>query len=225
MKNKSSQSKGWVLVIGILMICALAGLAALYLLNTSIQKVPGNVVDSISSQAADMLKLTPTIRPNPATIIRNIQQLARLETIQYTVEKVVTAESGQGPFGFLFGDKLLLVAHGTIIAGVDLGKLTEGDLWITEDALYLHLPNPEIFTATLDNEKTYVYDRDTGILTGGSYTLETEARKAAQDEILNAALEDGILAQARTNAENFLLRLFWDLGFQNVIFVSTTPTP
>ncbi len=119
----------------------------------------------------------------------------------------------------MFGDKLLFVAHGTVIAGIDLEKLGEDDIWLIGGVLYVRLPEAEIFFVNLDNDKSYVYDRDTGWLTSGNVDLETEARKAAEDEILDAALEDGILDQARTNAENFILRLLWDLGFTDVVFV------
>src|SRR3990170_1208730 len=56
-----------------------------------------------------------------------IRAVARLETIQYTVERVITAESGEGLFGFLFRDRVLLVAHGYVIAGIDLGRLLPSD--------------------------------------------------------------------------------------------------
>ncbi len=48
--------------------------------------------------------------------------------------------------------------------------------------------------------------------------METDARQAAEEEILNAALEDGILEQAQNNAESFLERLFNDLGYDYVVF-------
>jgi hypothetical protein len=91
--------------------------------------------------------------------------------------------------------------------------------------LYFRLPEAEIFIVTLDNQKSYVYDRDTGLLTHGDVNLETAARQAAEVEIRKAALEDGILPQAAYNAENFLARLLRDLGYPDVIFIKPTPTP
>jgi hypothetical protein len=108
---------------------------------------------------------------------------------------------------------------------VDLEKLGPDDLQLNNGVLYVQLPNPEIFIATLDNEKSYVYDRDTGFLTHGDVNLETTARQAAEDEIEKSALEDGIILQARRNAEAYLYRLFRDLGYQDVIFIEPTPVP
>jgi hypothetical protein len=144
--------------------------------------------------------------------------MARLETIQYSVEKVITAEVNQGVFGPLFGDRLLFVAHGYVIAGVNLSKLSVEDLQMEDDVLRVTLPDAEVFVATLNNEDSHVYDRTTGLFRKSDPDLETDARQAAEAEILNAALDDGILTQAQVNAEAFIERLLNDLGYDIVIF-------
>ncbi|MEJ2758048.1 MAG: DUF4230 domain-containing protein [Anaerolineales bacterium] len=174
-------------------------------------------VNALGTQASQILNPTPTILLDPVTIIRDIQSLARLETIHYSLEKVVTAESGQGDLGFLFGDKLLFVAHGEVIAGLDMEKLTAEDISVRSGVLYVSLPPAEIFVATLDNDKSYVYDRETGLLTRGSVDLETMARQTAEDAILEAALDDGILDQAQANAVDYLTQLFEAMGYQDVV--------
>jgi len=177
------------------------------------------LADSVATQVSNVLNPTPTILPDPITIIHDVRSLARLETIQYSLEKVIVAESGQGAFGFLFGERLLFIAHGSVIAGIDLEKMEPEDLRVEEGVLYVQLPAAEVFVAVLDNDKSYIYDRELGALTKGNQQLETEARQAAEAEILASALQDNILDQAQINAENFLYRLFLDLGFPDVIFV------
>jgi hypothetical protein len=175
--------------------------------------------EQISTQVATILNPTPTIIPDPVTIVHELRPLARLETMQYSVEKVITAETGQGPFGFLFGDRLLLVAHGTVIAGVDLDKLGRDDIQVEPDgSVTIALPIAEVFITALDNENSYVYDREIGLLSKGDVQLESAARLAAEQEMLAAAVEDGILEQAQTNAENYLYRLLRALGFADVTF-------
>ncbi len=173
----------------------------------------------IQTQIAVILHPTPTIIPDPVTIVRDVRTLSRLETIQYSVEKIITAEVGQGEFAFLFGDRLLFVAHGIVIAGIDLSTLDYEDIWIEGENVYINLPKAEIFIATLDNDKSYVYTRDQGILTKGDQNLETQARQVAEDEIEKAALEDGILEQAQKNAEVFLDMFLRGLSFERVVFV------
>lgn len=174
--------------------------------------------EALQTQVSQLMNPTPTIIPDPITYINEIRALARLETIQYSVEKVITAEVGQDAFSFFLGDKLLFVAHGVVIAGIDMEKLQPADMRLDDGVLYVHLPLAEIFVATLDNEKSYVYDRETGLLTKGNVHLETFARQTAEDEIRKAALEDGILVQAQRNAEAYLLKFFNALGYKIVLF-------
>ncbi len=219
--------RGWVLVLGLLLIVAWG----VQRMTQEVNRLQGTLMPvrtmqgALSTQVAEVLHPTPTVIPDPVTIVHKVQRLARLETVQYTVEKVITAESGQaGVLAPLFGDRLLFVAHGVVIAGVDLGQLEADDLWVEDGVLYVRLPQPEVFVATLDNEKSYVYDRETGLLTKGQVDLETVARQAAEQAILQAALEDGILEQAQANAEVFLERLFAQLGYERVVFVGAEET-
>jgi hypothetical protein len=225
--EKRNTHTSTLLLAGILVILVVTAAVVIVMVWQSLQLaqqaiLPVNqVASSLGTQVAQVLHPTPTILPDPVTIIHSVRSLARLETIQYTVEKVITAESGQGTFGFLFGDRLLLVAHGVVIAGLDLGKLGVQDLSLENNVLKVRLPAAEVFIATLDNEKTYIYNRETGILTKGNINLETAARQAAENEIKQAALEDGILDQARQNGESFLTRLFLQLGYPEVIFIDS----
>jgi hypothetical protein len=185
----------------------------------------GEARETLEREVGELFHPTPTIRPSPATIVREVRSLSRLETVVYTVEKVITAESGQGALAFLFGDKLLLVAHGQVIAGVDLGKVQERDVTVTaDDQVVLTLPPAEVFVVRLDNEKTFVYDRETGLF-GMKPDLETAARQAAEQEILRAALADGILKTADRNARSFLEGFIRGFGFQEVVFIQATPAP
>jgi hypothetical protein len=234
--TEHKELKTWLLVVGVL---AILGVSAFLIvdairntadalrettqqsLDEALQPVNdvADMTGGLATQVSEFLNPTPTILPDPVTIIRDVRTLARLETIQYSVEKVVTAEQGIGTLEFLFGDQLIFVAHGVVIAGIDLAHLPMDDLWLESGVLYVRLPEPQIFVATLDNDKSYVYDRETGLFTKGSANLETAARRTAEDEIVQAAIEDGILDQARINAEYFLLRLFNSLGYEDVIFV------
>jgi hypothetical protein len=212
------------------MIVILIVLGAAYYLVQNIQQSATGAINGVvapfqqsnaalQTQVADLMHPTPTIIPDPVTIIKDIHALARLETIQYTVEKVITAEIGQGNFGFLFGDKLLFVAHGFVIAGIDMEKLQPGDMQMVNGVLNVRLPPSEIFISALDNEKSHVYDRQTGLLTQGDQNLESTARLAAEEEIKKAAVEDGILKLAQQNAETFLSKFFGALGFPNPVFI------
>lgn len=221
-------TKAWIFVSGFLIIIAAMAFSIVWIIRETIQTTVQPVqsmTGELSTSVSSFLNPTPTILPDPVTIIRDIRSLARLETIQYTVEKVITAETNQGIFGQLFGDKLIFIARGQVIAGIDLARLSPDDLQVENGVLTVKLPEPQIFITALDNEKSYVYHRDTGLLSKGNINLESNARRAAENEIKLAASEDGILDLARQNAENYLYRLFIQLGYSDVIFLNDTATP
>lgn len=211
----------WAFQILVLLILVVVGVILVNSVQNSIssQLLPvREMTNNLSTQIAEVLHPTPTILPDPVTIVHEIRSLARLETIKFSLEKIITAEIHQGAFDWLIGDRLIFVAHGEVIAGIDLNKLDPEDLEVKYGVLYVTLPEVEIFITALDNEQSYVYDRDTGLFTHGEVNLETEARRAAEFEIEKSALEDGILDLAEQNAISFLDRLFRDLGYPEVIF-------
>jgi len=222
METPKSQNKVVTILLLVLLVALVGSVIFITLtvnkaIRTAVSPIQ-SVNDALSTQVSQLLHPTPTVIPDPVTIIREVQSLARLETIQYTVEKVITAEVNQGVFGPLFGDKLLFVAHGYVIAGVDLAEIQKEDLRLEDGVLCVNLPEAEVFVAALTNEDSYVYDRTTGLLRKSDPDLETSARVAAEQEILNAAIEDGILQQAQQNAEVYLERLFNTLGYMQVDF-------
>lgn len=222
MMNKDKNLLPWILVIGFLVVLIAGATGIVLTIQRTTQRAVQPVSDMTSelgTQVSRILHPTPTILPDPVTIINQIRPLARLETIQYTVEKVITAEVGQGALAPLFGDRLLFVGHGYVTAGVDLKNIGSKDLVIEDGMIKVSLPDAEIFDATLDNDKSYVYDRETGLLTHGDINLETAARQEAENQIRQAALEDGILAQAQANAESFLQSLLNKLGYMQVSFI------
>lgn len=174
---------------------------------------------ALQTQVAQMIHPTPTIIVDPVTYINEVRTLARLETLQYSVEQVVTCEINQtGPLSVFLGDKVLFVGHGIVIAGIDMEKIQPGDMRLGGDTLYVKLPPAELFVTTLDNTKSYVYDRETGPFAGTDMNLETSCRQAAEDKIRQSVLEDGILTQAQTNAENYLYKFFSTLGYKSIQF-------
>jgi hypothetical protein len=223
---KTRQFIGLLLVVIVVIILAGGGL--LYYISQQVSLIEARTIGPIQEVNRDMatrvarfMEPTPTIIPDPVSIIHEVRSLARLETIQYSVEKVITADSGREDLKALFGDKLLFVAHGEVIAGVDLEKLKVEDVILNNNIVSIRLPKAEVLISRLDNEKSYVYDRQTGLLVRPDAQLETLARQTAEDEILKTAINDGILKQAQTNAENFIDRLIRSLGYKEVVFLES----
>ncbi|MFI5096809.1 MAG: DUF4230 domain-containing protein [Candidatus Acidiferrales bacterium] len=153
------------------------------------------------------------------TVVRQIQKLQRLETVSYTMDKIISG-GHDNPLlpNFLVSDRLLLMVHGEVIAGVDLGKLQPSDVAVINRKISVHLPKAEILVTRLDNERTRVYSRDTGLFSSPDPNLETQVRQEAERQLQQAALQDGILKSADENARNSVQSILKGLGFDQIEF-------
>jgi len=162
---------------------------------------------------------TLTIDVSQPTVVDRIQRLQRLETVIYTMDKVVTG-SKENPLlpDFLAGDRLLMLVHGEVVAGIDFADLKPGDVRVDGKKVHLHLPAPQIFRTRLDSAKTRVYSRQTGLLVSTDPNLETQVRQAAEQQLQEAAMADGILRTAQQNALSTIRSLLQGLGFESIDF-------
>ena len=160
---------------------------------------------------------TTQINVDQPTVVRQIQQLQRLETVNYSLDKIISGEHSN-PYlpKFLVGDRLLLVMHGQVIAGIDLAGVQPSDVTVVGEKVSIKLPAAEVFTTSLDNTKTRVYSRETGLLSSTDPFLESEVRQEAERQLTEAALQDGILAMAAQNGKATITGLLRGIGFHDV---------
>jgi hypothetical protein len=183
------------------------------------------IVIALVAYGAYSLSITfsrPNIRVDlsQSSVVTKIQGLNKIETAQFTLEKIIDA-GYQGNFfqNVLYGDRILLIAHADIIAGFDLAKVTKDDVKVRGTQLVIDMPAPEILTSRLDNEKTKVYDRRTGFLAASDKDLESQARAQAEAAIKKDACDAGILDTASENAKEQLELLFKAAGFAEVVII------
>jgi hypothetical protein len=151
------------------------------------------------------------------TVVRQIQQLQRLETVSYTMDKIISGEHGNSYIPkFLVGDRLLLVVHGEVVAGINLAALQPGDVVVERQKVSIRLPAAEVFSTRIDNARTKVYSRDTGLFSSPDPNLESEVREEAERQLRQAALSDGILKTAGDNARSTVSGMLQGLGFHEV---------
>jgi len=83
----------------------------------------------------------------------------------------------------------------------------------------IDLPEARILGSSLDEDRTKLYDRDRGLFKiRGNDELIDEARRDAEDRMVEAARENGILDKAQTNAETSIRTLVTSLGYDEVQF-------
>lgn len=149
---------------------------------------------------------------NTATVITQIQSLAQLVTVKYVFEKVVVVEDAK----WYGQNRLLMVAHGVAKAGVDLQKLRPSDVKVRGQHLTLSLPRPQLVDVYLDEGKTEVLERSTGILRLFDQQMEQDARREAVESIRKAARAAGILRDAEDRTRLQLTALARSAGFEDV---------
>jgi len=96
------------------------------------------------------------------SVIERIQKLQRLETVVFNMDKIVTGEKDNPILpDFIAGDRLMMIVHGQVVAGIDFTRLKKSDIAVQGNAVRVHLPNPQILITRLDNSRTKVYSRNT----------------------------------------------------------------
>jgi len=153
-------------------------------------------------------------------VVEGIQELNQLATVRWTESVPVTRETGGGILDRLFsGEKVIVIATGKVEAGVDLGDIEKNDVGVNGDSVTIDLPEPEIISASLDEGRTRVYDRDFSPLNlRPDDQLVEEARLQAIQKIEDAARENEILDTAEHNAEDSVRAFVTTLGFEEVRF-------
>ena len=175
---------------------------------------------SVTQQVTEAL--TPQEKTiDVAALVTQVRELNRLETATMHVMHV-----GRVPQTYkmlpnaLPGDEITFLAEGDVIAGIDLARPTPQHVWRSPDGtINLRLPAAEVLVARVDNQKSKVLTRDTGVLRRRDVDLETRARQHAEENIRQEALNKGILTVAAQTGEKKLAGFLNSLGFEKVRFV------
>ena len=209
-----------------LIIFFVMGAIAAYTFVATVNKA-GTVAQPIGDFVQQLvIPATPVILPSSTTIVHQINDLARLETASVELEKIVTAERNNEYLWGAMGETMIFVANGKVVAGIDMAQMTPADVQVVDPTtVMVHIPEATLFDdlPALDNENSYVADRDTGLLTRADPQLETEVRRLAESVLIEEALSSGVLERANFNAQEYMLTFMQGLGFETVIFTEDTP--
>lgn len=163
-----------------------------------------------------------------ATVVQRVQTLSDLVTVKYVMEKLVILDAppdttlGQ----FVQGDnRMMLLAHGIVKAGVDLKDLRMSDVSVSGKSIDVRLPAAHITDCYLDEDQTKVIDWKTGFLRSFDKNLEQTARQQAVLDIRNGARASGIIKDAEERAEWELAGLLHEAGYDKVTFSGEGAVP
>ncbi|WP_421385536.1 DUF4230 domain-containing protein [Bacillus salacetis] len=167
-----------------------------------------------------------TFQQEQGSFVEQIKDMNSLATAQAFTKAVIEQEDNK-----IFGKeisadlpgtkrKLLLVVPGTVLAGVDLKKVSENDILVDEEGkeMTIELPRAEILQSPsidTDNIKTFSVE---GIFRNEVDWEEGFAlAEVAKDLIQQEAVEQGLLQTAEKNAEKSLKEFFGQLGYSVTI--------
>ncbi|WAA12224.1 DUF4230 domain-containing protein [Fervidibacillus halotolerans] len=167
-----------------------------------------------------------TVTNTVSSFAEQIQQLSSLTTAKAYMKAVVEQEDNE-----LFGRKIdanipgtkrktLLIIPGEVTAGVDLSKVQEDDVQIDEERniIQLTLPKAEIIQQpSLDFSKAQVYSSE-GLFRGKADIEEGyEMAELAREQVLQEAIEQGLLQSAEEQAERVIGTFFRQFGYETKI--------
>jgi hypothetical protein len=157
-----------------------------------------------------------------AALVTQVRELNRLETATMRVTHIGrVSQSYKMVPNAIAGDEITFLAEGDVIAGIDLARLQPQDVWRSPDGtINLRLPAAEILVVRVDNAKSRVIHRDTGVLRRRDVDLETRARQHAEENIRAEALNKGVLTIAAESGEKKLAAFLNTVGIEKVRFVS-----
>ncbi len=176
-----------------------------------------NVLPSIS----DLFKSKTVIIDNTPVLIKEIKQIAELTTaISYDEVVVDSVKFNNVPFiitnplapGLVTKDKIVLIARGKVIAGVDLKEIKEKDIFIDKDSISIRLPQPNILSSII-NPSDFETFSEKGNWANAEVTL---VKEKALRMIKQRAIEQNILRTAAEKAKSVLEQFLGSAGFTKV---------
>ena len=169
---------------------------------------------------------TETIDRSQPALLKSLRDLSEYHAASGHFEVIVDVERDTRLVpDVIRGERVLFVAVGSVDAGVDFAALDERSISVSEDRerVTITLPPPQLFEPRVDPQRSYVYDRDRGIvdrvsgLFGDNPTSERELYVLSEQKLLEAARGgSGLVRRAERNTTAMLDSLLRALGFEQV---------
>jgi len=196
-------------------LIAVLVIAALFLLK-----------DKWLPSVAGIFKPQPVIIEETPILIKQINELAQMCTI--TVFDEVVADSTDirqkstagslltdvSSFGILPNTvrKLVIIAKGKVIAGTDLKKLQQQNIFVHEDSVSLTLPRAEILDAIINPSGIETFS-ETGVWTDKEITA---VKIKARNKMIDRALKQQVLEKANDRSIMLMENFLRSAGFKKV---------
>jgi hypothetical protein len=183
------------------------------------------LIGVIASGGIRLFTVSTFKQQESVTFVERVQELATLATAEAYMKTVIHEKEGKKFLKMdLLGTKreLLLVVPATVIAGVDLKKVTSNDMVINEKTKEIDITLPHaklIQNPSIQMEKIQAVDKNGIFLADIKMNEGFEKAAGAQEQISQEAISSGLLDTAEKNAEKVLKEFFKNIDYTvNVTF-------
>lgn len=163
----------------------------------------------------DIFSSKPVIIDDTPILIKDIRSLGQVITATYhdevVVDSVIHRTFPQLP---ITDDKLVIIASGKVLAGIDLKLLADSSVTVTKDTVRMQFPPTKIIDVIINPADYETFEEK------GKWRQEdvTAVKLRAKDKITANALNKKIIEKANTKAKAVLEDFFKAAGFIVVLF-------
>ncbi len=165
--------------------------------------------------------------PIPADCVRDVAKLVSVEAypVQARLEFVNQPDLSDwlNPVLTKLGleERFVILAYGRVVAGFDLQKIKDEDVWSDGKQIRIQLPPPEIlYEPNIDNTRTEIISNGglcPGLICPEAIELTGQALVQVQEQMRTTSVQElHLLDQAAESARDSLTNLFLLLGYEKV---------
>lgn len=176
---------------------------------------------SILPSFGNWFRSKPLLIENTPVLVENIRDLSQLITL-VSFDEVVITRNDTAPGSYVRNllrrpanpaeRKISLIARGRIFAGTELKQLTEKDLVVNGDSIYIQLPAARILEAIVNPSDCEIFIEE------GKWETEevVELKKEARTIMTRRAEAKGILKRANEKSARVIEHFLRSVGFKRV---------
>jgi hypothetical protein len=198
-------------------LALVAGVIVILLLVTSLFGLWPKIGNPFGAQRTD--------RSGPVLLI-SIQDLSRFEAASGNFQVIVDLQDNRRFIpSFLYNQRSLFVADGSVDAYVDFTNIGKGDIKVDPtDAkkVTINLPAPQLEPPNLDLNRSYLYATQQGLINklqdifANNGNSEEQLYQLGQQKIAAAALDSQLPQRAETNTRSMLTGMLRSLGYTSI---------
>ncbi|HEV2831154.1 MAG TPA: DUF4230 domain-containing protein [Hanamia sp.] len=154
--------------------------------------------------------------PSKMQQVLGLQTMSDLATAEYVVTKIIKANDNKTWYK-VGNRKILMSCKASLVAGIDLSKLTEKDIQIDGETISITLPRAKLLYINIKPEDIKTAYQDVSLFRTNFSAQEKDELAAQAEKQIKSSLDSlGIFVTAETNASLFINNFLQKTGFKNI---------